>query len=137
MGRLAKAAPGYQLRNPDEYISFSNDPYLTGSLAEETIRGIQERGVMTSAKVCIHVLRLPRSLFQVNCSDSTTLVTNKKPTATPPRIRLAKRLPNRSHQTSTIRLSTSFTFGPCGRGTSRDCQCHVFLQQTQQLIRMC
>lgn len=51
IGKVSKSSPGYQLRNPDEHIGFSNDPYLTGSLAAETIRGIQARGVMTSTKV--------------------------------------------------------------------------------------
>jgi len=43
LGRVAKAGRNWE--------GFSNDPYLCGSLAFETIQGIQERGVITSTKV--------------------------------------------------------------------------------------
>jgi beta-glucosidase len=42
---------------------FSNDPYLCGSLAFETVQGIQEKGVITSTKVCI--LQNSPSIFQL------------------------------------------------------------------------
>lgn len=44
---------------------FASDPYLCGVLAAESVRGIQEKGVITSTKVC-----LPFSVNQnmnVNC----------------------------------------------------------------------
>jgi beta-glucosidase len=44
LGRVAQGGRNWE--------GFSNDPYLCGSLAFETVRGIQERGVITSTKVC-------------------------------------------------------------------------------------
>lgn len=68
LGRVAKGGRNWE--------GFSNDPYLCGSLAFETVLGIQEMGVITSPKVwytaklyCSHAKRC-----------STSLVTSKKPT---------------------------------------------------------
>jgi beta-glucosidase len=43
LGRVVEAGRNWE--------GFSNDPYLCGSLAFETVRGIQEMGVVTSTKV--------------------------------------------------------------------------------------
>lgn len=43
LGRVSEAGRNWE--------GFSNDPYLCGSLAFETVRGIQEKGVITSTKV--------------------------------------------------------------------------------------
>jgi beta-glucosidase len=42
IGRIAEGGRNWE--------GFSNDPYLCGALAFETVRGIQENGVMTSTK---------------------------------------------------------------------------------------
>jgi hypothetical protein len=34
---------------------FANDPYLSGSLAAETVEGVQDQGVITSLKVVMHM----------------------------------------------------------------------------------
>lgn len=36
---------------------FANDPYLSGSLAAETVEGVQDQGVITSLKVIMHMPR--------------------------------------------------------------------------------
>jgi len=46
VGPLGRVALGGR-----NWEGFSNDPYLSGSLAFETVRGIQENGVITSLKV--------------------------------------------------------------------------------------
>ena len=43
-------------------MGFSNDPYLCGSLAFETVRGIQENGVITSTKVSFQHVCFPKSI---------------------------------------------------------------------------
>lgn len=42
LGRIAEGGRNWE--------GFSNDPYLCGALAGETVKGIQENGVMTSVK---------------------------------------------------------------------------------------
>lgn len=43
MGRVVSGGRNWE--------SFSVDPYLTGALVHETVRGVQEQGVLTSVKV--------------------------------------------------------------------------------------
>jgi beta-glucosidase len=49
LGRVAEGGRNWE--------GFSNDPYLCGSLAAETVRGIQQNGVITSTKV-VHLSSL-------------------------------------------------------------------------------
>jgi len=42
IGRIAEGGRNWE--------GISNDPYLCGALAAETVRGIQEKGVVTSTK---------------------------------------------------------------------------------------
>lgn len=46
VGPLGRVAVGGR-----NWEGFSNDPYLSGALAAETVKGVQDRGVITSTKV--------------------------------------------------------------------------------------
>lgn len=48
VGPLGRVATGGR-----NWEGFSNDPYLAGALAAETVKGVQEQGVITSTKVCL------------------------------------------------------------------------------------
>jgi beta-glucosidase len=45
LGRIASSGRNWE--------GFSNDPYLTGQLAYETVVGVQSTGVITSVKVSL------------------------------------------------------------------------------------
>jgi beta-glucosidase len=47
VGPLGRLATGGR-----DWEGASNDPYLAGVMAGETVKGIQDAGVMTSLKVC-------------------------------------------------------------------------------------
>ena len=49
LGRVAEGGRNWE--------GISNDPYLCGALAAETVIGIQSTGVIASTKVRIHVLK--------------------------------------------------------------------------------
>ena len=49
LGRVARGGRNWE--------GFSNDPYLSGVLASETIQGVQSRGVITSVKVCSRTMK--------------------------------------------------------------------------------
>ncbi len=87
---------------------FSNDPYLCGSLAFETVRGIQERGVITSTKVySTNKIASVESLLK---GRSTSLATSKRPTEIldqMPKARIQKQYP----RISMTRPCTSFICG--------------------------
>lgn len=47
VGPLGRVATGGR-----NWEGFAADPYLCGSLAYETVKGVQSQGVITSTKVC-------------------------------------------------------------------------------------
>jgi hypothetical protein len=86
---------------------FATDPYLCGSLAFETVLGIQEMGVITSTKVC-YPGKLCHYYHTKGCS--TSLVTSKRPTGGLGRMPKARTY-NRYPRTSMTRHYTSSTCG--------------------------
>jgi hypothetical protein len=90
-------------------IGFSVDPYLCGTLAAETVSGIQEKGVITSIKVpTIHPIT---QLLETEKEYSITLLMSKKLTAAnsiTPMVDASKASP----LTLTIKPCTNSTYGP-------------------------
>jgi len=86
---------------------FATDPYLCGSLAFETVLGIQEMGVITSTKVCYTT---KHSYWFPTNGCSTSLVTSKRPTVSleqMPKVRIYNRYPR-------ISMTRHYTSSTCG-----------------------
>lgn len=93
----------------------SNDPFLCGALAYETVSAIQGTGVITSVKVC-HAARPAICTCELMVPYSILLLTSRKPTGC--RVALTPRL---FHQTLMTRQSTNYT---CGESRVPDpCRC--------------
>ena len=102
LGRVAEGGRNWE--------GFSNDPYLCGALAYQTVTGIQSQGVITSTKVSqLHSIK---DEALANSVPSISSPTSKKPTATPSPTPPQTKPPNPSLQTSTTAPCTSSTSGP-------------------------
>ena len=102
VGPLGRVALGGR-----NWEGFAADPYLSGILVAESVKGLQSQNVATSLKVSRENLEV--CLVETN-SISTSLQMNKRPTAIRPPIPMATML-SPCHRTSMTRHFTSYTCG--------------------------
>jgi beta-glucosidase-like glycosyl hydrolase len=73
LGRIAKGGRNWE--------GFANDPYLAGSLGADSVKGVQDNGVMTSLKHYIGNEQV-RVDYEFHPEKDTDLITNRRPTVT-------------------------------------------------------
>lgn len=99
IGRIAEGGRNWE--------GIFNDPYLCGALAFETVRGIQENGVVTSTK---HFIGNEQGKPLVQIQSFQRLKGQNRIGIRAPITRAS--MLSRCRATSTTRRCTKFTFGP-------------------------
>ena len=118
VGPIGRVATGGR-----NWEGFSSDPYHTGVMGAETIKGMQSRGVSASIKV--RIISHSKKRTNSNSMDSSIISAMNRSSTVTLKMMTKESMLSHSHLISMIRRFTSSTSGPsrmlCGLGVRQLC----------------